>query len=164
MEQLPGTTGFALKRVQDQSWGGEQGGSGHLPRFPLAAGGAEHHRSAWENSGDADRLWLRSFSGRGYNQHSVCSLTSPAFMSARCQLCSATPHCSGLCSQSPSRASTLPKHLSSFLGSPLLCPWMTSLLRSPLSPLPVPALTIHSPLHPLECQDLPLGCVLAPLG
>lgn len=65
---------FALKRVQDQSWEagaagtGEQGASGHLP---LAAGGAEHHRCAWENSGDADRLWLRRFCGRGYNQHSV---------------------------------------------------------------------------------------------
>lgn len=52
----------------------------------------------------------------------LCRLTSPAFMSARCQLCSATAHCSGLCSQSPFRASPLPEHLTSFLGSPLLCP------------------------------------------
>lgn len=101
---------------------GEQGASGHLPWFPLAAGGAKHHRSAWEISGDAERLWLRRFYARGHNQHSVCRLTSPAFMSARCQLCPATTHCSGLCSQGPDRASTLPKHLTSFLGSPLLCP------------------------------------------
>lgn len=38
---------------------GEKGGGCHLGSLELADGGAEHHRSAWETSGDATRLCLR---------------------------------------------------------------------------------------------------------